>query len=254
MMPSYHLILCRSLLLLPSVFPSIRVFSNESALRTRWPKYLELQLQHQSFHWIFDLITLLILSSPPPASWAPWCKTLGLYLLPKVHPEQAVWPGSSVFPVSLLETLWGWGERGKESLKTSWAHPLLKAKHSQMGARLAEEMYFFCEDGPESPACRTQAMSRVVCPHRGSQTGPWAAQHVLCFLHVMAQAGLSSLWTPGQAHPHSGCPGRPIHTLTAQTDLSTLQLCRQGCLHSGFLDSPVCTRTAQTSKSALCLY
>lgn len=54
---------------------------------------------------IQDLITLLILSSPPPASWAPWCKTLGLYLLPKVHPEQAVWPGSSVFPVSLLETL-----------------------------------------------------------------------------------------------------------------------------------------------------
>ena len=38
-MPSNHLILCRPLLLLPSVFPSIRVFSNESALRIRWPKY-----------------------------------------------------------------------------------------------------------------------------------------------------------------------------------------------------------------------
>ena len=38
MMPSNHLILCRSLLLLPSIFPSIRVFSNESALRIRWPK------------------------------------------------------------------------------------------------------------------------------------------------------------------------------------------------------------------------
>ena len=38
-MPSSHLILCRPLLLLPSVFPSIRVFSNESALRMRWPKY-----------------------------------------------------------------------------------------------------------------------------------------------------------------------------------------------------------------------
>ena len=37
-MPSNHLILCRPLLLLPSIFPSIRVFSNESALRTRWPK------------------------------------------------------------------------------------------------------------------------------------------------------------------------------------------------------------------------
>ena len=38
-MPSNHLILCRPLLLLPSIFPSIRVFSNESTFRMRWPKY-----------------------------------------------------------------------------------------------------------------------------------------------------------------------------------------------------------------------
>ena len=38
-MPSNHLILCRPLLLLPSIFPRIRVFSNESALHIRWPKY-----------------------------------------------------------------------------------------------------------------------------------------------------------------------------------------------------------------------
>ena len=38
-MPSNHLILCRPLLLLPSIFPSIRVFSNKSALRIRWPNY-----------------------------------------------------------------------------------------------------------------------------------------------------------------------------------------------------------------------
>ena len=38
-MPSNHLILCHPLLLLPSVFPSMRVFSIESALRIRWPKY-----------------------------------------------------------------------------------------------------------------------------------------------------------------------------------------------------------------------
>ena len=37
-MPSNHLLLCRPLLLLPSIFPSIRVFSNESFLRIRWPK------------------------------------------------------------------------------------------------------------------------------------------------------------------------------------------------------------------------
>ena len=39
MMPSNHLILCCPLLLLPSIIPSIRVFSNESVLRIRWPKY-----------------------------------------------------------------------------------------------------------------------------------------------------------------------------------------------------------------------
>ena len=38
-MPSNHLILCRPLLLLPSIFPSIRGFSNESAFHIRWPKY-----------------------------------------------------------------------------------------------------------------------------------------------------------------------------------------------------------------------
>ena len=38
-MPSSHLILCRPLLLLPSIFPNIRIFSNESALCIRWPKY-----------------------------------------------------------------------------------------------------------------------------------------------------------------------------------------------------------------------
>ena len=47
-MPSNHLILCHPLLLLPSIFPSIRVFSNESVLRIRWPKYW-------SFHFSISL-------------------------------------------------------------------------------------------------------------------------------------------------------------------------------------------------------
>ena len=38
-MPSNHLIICRPLLLLPSIFPNIQVFSNESVLHIRWPKY-----------------------------------------------------------------------------------------------------------------------------------------------------------------------------------------------------------------------
>ena len=47
-MPSNHLILCHSLLLLPSVFPSIRVFSSESALYIRWPKYWSFSISPSS--------------------------------------------------------------------------------------------------------------------------------------------------------------------------------------------------------------
>ena len=47
-MPSNHLILCHPLFLLPSIFPSIRIFSNESVLHIRWPK-TRVSLQHQSF-------------------------------------------------------------------------------------------------------------------------------------------------------------------------------------------------------------
>ena len=52
-MPSNHLILCRPLLLLPSISPNFRVFSNESALCNQVAKVLELQFQHQSFQRIF---------------------------------------------------------------------------------------------------------------------------------------------------------------------------------------------------------
>ena len=47
-MPSNHLILCRPLLLLPSVFASIRVFSSESALLIRWPKYWSFSISRAS--------------------------------------------------------------------------------------------------------------------------------------------------------------------------------------------------------------
>ena len=47
-MPSNHLILCHPLLLLPSIFPIIRVFSNESALPIRWPKYWSLSFNISS--------------------------------------------------------------------------------------------------------------------------------------------------------------------------------------------------------------
>ena len=49
-MPSNHLILCRPRLLSPSVFPRIRVFSNESVLHIRWPKYWSFTISHSNEH------------------------------------------------------------------------------------------------------------------------------------------------------------------------------------------------------------
>ena len=62
-MPSNHLILCHPLLLLPSLFPSIRVFSNESALLIRWPKY-----------WSFSLTPVLPMNTQDwsPLGWTGW--------------------------------------------------------------------------------------------------------------------------------------------------------------------------------------
>ena len=50
-MPSSHLILCRPLLLPPSIFPSIRVFSNESTLHIRWPKYWRFSFNISPSKW-----------------------------------------------------------------------------------------------------------------------------------------------------------------------------------------------------------
>ena len=56
--PSSHLILCRPLLLLPSVLPSIRVFSKDSVLRIRWPKYCTIQPVNKFTIWM--LVSLLL--------------------------------------------------------------------------------------------------------------------------------------------------------------------------------------------------
>ena len=92
-MTSNHLILCRPLLLLPSIFPSIRVFTNESVLRIRWPKDWLLRLVITSLprskrllisclqSW--SLLTLGIswmLRVPPYSCWAPEV-TLGFLLM-----------------------------------------------------------------------------------------------------------------------------------------------------------------------------
>ena len=56
-MPSNHLILCHPFLFLPSIFPSIRVFSNESSLRIRWPKYWSFSFSIMSSKEIPGLIS-----------------------------------------------------------------------------------------------------------------------------------------------------------------------------------------------------
>ena len=56
-MPSNHLILCCPLLLLPSIFPNIRVFSNESALHIRWPKYWSFSFNISPFNEHLGLIS-----------------------------------------------------------------------------------------------------------------------------------------------------------------------------------------------------
>ena len=60
MMPSNHLILCRPLLLLPAVFPSIRVFSSELALHIRWPKYWSFSFNISPSNEYSGLISLRI--------------------------------------------------------------------------------------------------------------------------------------------------------------------------------------------------
>ena len=59
-MPSNHLILCHPLLLLPSIFPSIRVFSNESVLHIRWPKFKSFSFNISPFNEHSGLISFTI--------------------------------------------------------------------------------------------------------------------------------------------------------------------------------------------------
>ena len=66
-MPSNHLIFCCPLLLLPSIFPSIRVFSNESALHIRWPKY-------RSFSFSISSVQLLSCVRPFVTPWTVTCQ------------------------------------------------------------------------------------------------------------------------------------------------------------------------------------
>ena len=98
-MPSNHLILCPPLLLLPSIFPKIKIFSNESALRIRWPKYWSFSFsispfnEHQgliSFRmdWL-DLLAVQgtlksLLQNHSSKASIPWCSAF--FMVQLSHP------------------------------------------------------------------------------------------------------------------------------------------------------------------------
>ena len=81
-MPSNHLILCRPLLLLPSIFPSIRVFSNESTLHLQWPKY-----------WNFSFSIISSKEHPGPISFRmDWLDLLSVQFSSLSHVRLFVTP------------------------------------------------------------------------------------------------------------------------------------------------------------------
>ena len=97
MMPSNHLILCHPLLLLPSVFPSIRVFSNESVLRIRWPKYWSFSFSISSVQFSS------VAQSCPILCDLMDCNTLGHpihHQLPEFTQTHVHWVGDTIQPFS----------------------------------------------------------------------------------------------------------------------------------------------------------
>ena len=80
-MPTNHLILCHALLLPPSIFPSIRIFSNKSVLRKRWPKYWSFSVSPSNEYsgwisFIIDWFDLLAVQGTLESSPAPQFKSI----------------------------------------------------------------------------------------------------------------------------------------------------------------------------------
>ena len=111
-MPSNHLILCSPLLLLPSIFPSIRVFSNESVLHIRWAKYWSLSFnisptnEHPgliSFRtdWLDLLATQMTLKSllQHHSSKASILRLSAFFMVQLSHPYMTTW-------ISIALTIW----------------------------------------------------------------------------------------------------------------------------------------------------
>ena len=91
-MPSDHLILCHPLFILPSIFPSIRVFSNESALHVRWPKYWSFSVSISPSNvysgllsFRFDWFDLLVVQGTLKTSPAPQFKSINYLVLSPLY-------------------------------------------------------------------------------------------------------------------------------------------------------------------------
>ena len=111
-MPSSHLILCRPLLLPPSIFPSIRVFFKESALHIRWPKYWSFSFSISPSSDYSGLISLRM-------DWLDLLAAQGLHELP-----------CSIFPVSLCGRCCYRSHFGDEEARRSESLSSLPQSHS----------------------------------------------------------------------------------------------------------------------------
>ena len=111
-MPSNHFVLCHPLLLLPSVFPSIRIFSNESVLHIRWPKYWSFSFSISFSNDCSGLISFRM----------DWCDLLAvqgtLKSLLQHHSSRASIPQHSVFFIILLSN--PYMSTGKTIALTKW--------------------------------------------------------------------------------------------------------------------------------------
>ena len=108
-MPSNHLILCRPVLLLPSISPSVRVFSNESALHMRWPKYWSFSFSISSpsgclglISFQIDWLDLLAVQGTLISSLAPQFKNINSWTLSLLY--------GLIFRGNIFVSLESWNE------------------------------------------------------------------------------------------------------------------------------------------------
>ena len=115
-MPSNHLALCRPLLLLPSIFASIRVFSNESALPIRWPQYWSFSFSISPSNKYSGLISFRIRASlvaqSLPAVWETPVRALGQE--DPLEKEMATHPSTRAWKIPWMEEPGGLQSTGSQ--------------------------------------------------------------------------------------------------------------------------------------------